>query len=203
MRCKTCKEKFLPKYAFQKYCMEKDECIKAFAVMVKAHSEKKERKKTIEKSKTVKPEKWQKRLGDSINELARKIDSMFGITTCIDCDNPFNDSIHAAHFHSKGSNNSLRYNLHNLHSARGYCNQYSNQHISGYEKGLEKRYGYAYAQMVIKEIPYTYQYIKVTGLEASEKLPIVNKLIKNLHTFKFKDAIEAREQLNKIIGIYI
>ena len=201
-RCKNCKEKFDVKYFNQKYCMLKDECIKAFAEYVKVASKKQE-KKEDKKLKIVVYEKENKKyLQNEVNKLARMIDTKFNFVTCIDCNKPFGKQIDAAHYHSIGSNSSLRFNLDNLHSAKSDCNKYSNQHISGYKLGLMERYGKQYAEYVISELPLKYPLIKLNSSEVYEKLSLVRKLIRDFNTFDFTDSLQARRQLNNIIDIY-
>jgi hypothetical protein len=145
--------------------------------------------------------KYKGLLQNEINKLSRMIDAKFGYTTCIDCGKPFGSQTDGAHFTSVGSNNSIRYNLHNLHSAKSDCNKYSDKHHQGYTIGLEQRYGKAYLTLV-EELPIRYKYIKVSAVEVYEKLKLVRSLVKNFDTFKAENAIEMREMMNNIIGIY-
>lgn len=135
-----------------------------------------------------------------INKLSRIIDAKF-YTTCIDCGREFGKQVDAAHFFSRGANSSLRYNLHNLHSAASNCNQFSDTHKEGYLKGLETRYGTEYKELVLS-LPQKYPEMKISNIEVVEKLKVVRMLIRTHHTFKFDTAIEYREMFNKIIGLY-
>lgn len=140
-------------------------------------------------------------LQKAINLLARKIDAVFGYE-CIDCcGRKYGKQIDGAHFHSVGSNNSLRYNLHNIHSADSHCNNYSNTHISGYKIGLEKRYGKDYLDLV-EGLPLLYREVKLNNLEIHEKLALVRKLNRTFNTYQITDGISARNLFNNIIGIY-
>lgn len=199
-KCKICRELFTPQRPLQMVCGIL--CANKYLAKRKEVKEKMERKELKELDIKVNDGKWKKTLQDEINKLSREIDKMFGNVTCIDCDKTFGNQIDAAHYHSRGENSTLKYHLHNLHSARSDCNQYSAKHKQGYAEGLKSRYGLKYATFVIDELPPLIPYIKVTGKDAHEKLVIVRKLIRTLHTFKFKDAIDAREKCNKIIGIY-
>lgn len=145
-----------------------------------------------------------KALNDEIQKLARMIDARYGHTTCIDCGRPFGNQIDGGHFHSKGSNPSIRLNLHNIHSQRSECNQngLGGGRERGYMIGLEQRYGKEYAEMVDTEIVRKYPYIGLKEQDIADKLKLVRKLVREFETFQFKDAIHAREQLNQIIGIY-
>ncbi len=141
-----------------------------------------------------------------INRLAKMIDRRFGFESCIDCGRGFTQDMDrdAGHCHSVGSNESIRYNLHNIHGQKSSCN--SNGLGGGkteeYKIGLEQRYGSTYREYVEFEIVRKYKYIGMTKADYPEKLKIVRKLIRDFETFQFEDAIQARHQMNQIIGIY-
>lgn len=136
-----------------------------------------------------------------INKLARQIDARFGYG-CVDCcGRPYGKQIDGAHFHSVGSNSSLRYNLHNIHSADSQCNQYSNTHISGYKIGLEKRYGKEYLEMV-EHLPALHKELRLSNLEISNKLKLVRSLNRNFKIYQLQDGDAARDLFNTLIGIY-
>tara|TARA_R110000868_G_scaffold379046_1_gene644730 strand:+ start:240 stop:845 length:606 start_codon:yes stop_codon:yes gene_type:complete len=145
---------------------------------------------------------YKKELQKNINLLARMIDAKFGYTTCICCNRDFGKQCDGAHFHSVGSNSSLRYNLHNIHSANSYCNNYSNTHISDYKIGLEKRYGKEYFEYVVNELPLKYQTIKLSSNEIFEKLKLVRNIIKNFNSYVWIGSENTRTSLNNLIGIY-
>ena len=78
-RCKNCKEKFEAKYFNQKFCMDKDDCIKEFNQSVKLIIEKQKKDKwTLEKSEISESLKtkseYEKELQKEINTIARLID---------------------------------------------------------------------------------------------------------------------------------
>lgn len=196
--CKVCKRRYEPQFqSIMALCSS--ECIVTYHNKLK---QKKEQKELKELKIEVYQKENKKYLQNEINKLSRMIDAKFGNTTCIDCNKPFGKQIDASHYHSRGANNSIRYNLHNLHSARSECNQYSENHKSGYMIGLIERYGKQYADMVINELPLKYTYTKLSAKEIHEKLILVRKIIRTFNTYQFDSAIQAREQLNKIIGIY-
>lgn len=145
--------------------------------------------------------KYKKSLQNEINKLSRMIDAKFGYVTCIDCGKPFGLQTDACHFNGVGSNHSIRYNLHNLHSGKSDCNQFSDKHKQGYTIGLKERYGESYLALV-EGLPLKYDYIKITPLEVFDKLKVVRGLIKHFDTYKAESSIEMREVFNKIIGIY-
>ncbi|CAB4127044.1 Bacteriophage lambda NinG [uncultured Caudovirales phage] len=197
-KCQVCKEKFTPIYStIQPTCSIK--------CTIELNKRKKE-KALNEKVKLMKidthSKEYRKELQDEVNKLSRKIDEIHGYILCIDdCGKGYGKQTDAAHFHSRGSNSSLRYNLHNLHSANSQCNQFSDKHHEGYKIGLEKRYGIDYLNKVLN-LPNIYKEIKLSNKEVYEKLKVVRLLIRTVHTFQFESSIEAREYFNKIIGIY-
>lgn len=138
---------------------------------------------------------------NEINKLARKIDSHF-YSVCIDCGNPFGKQIDGSHYHNVSGNENIRYNLHNIHAARQQCNQYQGGRKEEYFEGLIRRYDVDYAEYVKYELPKKYPYIGLKAKDYVEKLKIVRKLIRTFDKFIFENAKEARENLNKIIGIY-
>lgn len=205
-RCLNCKDKFIAKTFLQKFCMQKDECVDAFTVWAKEKREK-ENKKIWNKNKAIirvnshsKENKHQ--LQVNINKLSRMIDEKFGFEICIDCEKTFGKQTDACHYHGVGSNESLRYNLDNLHSGRSDCNQYSATHKQGYVLGLVKRHGNDYCNYVTNELPLKFKEIRLTNQDIVDKLAIVRKIIRDFDTFVFNDAIHARSILNEIIGIY-
>ena len=140
-------------------------------------------------------------LQDEINKLSKMIDVTFGFVNCIDCDKKMG-LVNAAHLHNVQGNENIRYNLHNLHSARAHCNKFSSEHKVGYRLGLESRYGLEYKKYVEFEMRLEYKHIGLKSNEVKDALRIVRKIIREYSTYKFKDGIEARNEFNKIIGIY-
>lgn len=206
-RCKCCKEKFEPKYFLQKFCMTKDECIAAFTEWHKDHKQKETDKKRNKEKKELKikvySKEYKKYLENEINKLARKIDAYFGYL-CIDCGKDYGKQVDAAHYKNKGSNDTLRFNLHNLHSAKSDCNQYSSEHKTGYKKGLIERYGEAYEEYVDVKMGIEYSYLGLTEVQIYEALGRARKCIRNFdkEIIRFKNGKEARDYFNKEIEIY-
>lgn len=170
-------------------------------VRKRSWNERKEKMKVQTHSKEHK-----KYLQIEIQKLARMIDVKFGYNTCIDCGLPFTQGRDrdGGHFHSKGNNPSIRYNLHNIHSQKSNCNTNGlgggKQH--DYYKGLIQRYGQEYADMIDVELQQKYKYIGLTKADYPEKLKTVRAIIRNFETYQFTDAIQARKILNQIIGIH-
>jgi hypothetical protein len=141
--------------------------------------------------------------GTRFPPFAYLIDGYFNYN-CIDCDKPFNESIHGAHFHNVGGNENIRFNLHNIHASRSYCNVYNSEHKKGYVIGLEQRYGYEYLQFVDKELGIKYSYLGLSETELKEALKNTRKCIRDFDKLivNYLDGSIARIEFNKLIGIY-
>ena len=204
MKCRHCKDKFIPKVFNIKYCDKelcRSEMIGTILSKVKAKKVKDQAEVFKDMETRVKAPDRKKELGKEVRLLARKIDNYFGFM-CIDCGNPYGKQQDAAHLHNSGGNENITYNLHNLHSARAHCNRFSSEHKVGYRKGIEERYGKEYLEYIDIEIPKKYKYIGLNNLEIKEKLAIVRKLNREFDTFKLYSGRQARRMFNKIIGIY-
>ena len=191
--------------------MDKDECIKAHVGYAKLQREKKKEKELKDWNKErrkrepdAKPTKYRKLLNSEVQRLARLIDKKCGITECIDCNKTLTKKVDGGHFHSKSSNASIAWNLHNIHTQRSECNM---PEIGGgrrleYYEGLAKKYGQEYADYVRYDIVRLYPTIHVSNQEVAEKVTLVRKINREIDTYKFSDPITARTMFNKIIGIY-
>ena len=197
-KCKMCPTYFTPKNSFQKVCSPK--CAIEYA---KQQRIKKNRKERRQKLPELYPTKYRGLLQTEVNKLAREIDIACGFSTCIDCGETLVGigQVDAAHFHNSKNHGNIRYNLHNIHSARSSCNFYSDSHKQGYKQGLAKRYGKVYLERV-KGLDKLYSDIKLTNKEVAEKLKIVRKINREFDTYKINDGISARDMFNEIIGIY-
>ena len=213
--CKQCHDKFISKYFLQKYCMVHDECIKAFSNWV-SEQNKKKIDKAMKQEKQVEDKKWKgikivvhtkkykNQLQMEVNKLARMIDLKFGYNTCIDCGKPFGSQQDGGHFKSVGANNSLRYNLDDIHSQKSDCNRngMGSGRILDYYRGLIKRYGQEYADYVDSGLQLKYKSTYLSEVEVYEKLTLVRLLVKNFDTFELTSSLQARNLFNNLIGIY-
>lgn len=202
MRCKICKEVFKVEYFNQKTC-KNAECIITFSKQLKVSEWERNAKKASKPVKSTK-KTAKEHLQDEVNKLSRKIDEYFEYP-CIDCGKFYGKQSDAAHYHNRGGNENIRYNLHNLHTARAHCNRYSSEHKKGYKKGLIDRYGEEYAELVETGLGLQYPTIRLNEVETKEALKIVRKLNRefNQHTKgNDVDGSMLREYFNNLIQIY-
>ena len=199
--CKVCKTKFEPTYnSVQVTCSY--QCAIKYAQKQREKKEKKEwNKRKKQMSVKAKYRTHKKALQDNVNKLARMIDAKFKMKTCICCTLPLDKRTAGAHFHSVGSNETIRFNLHNIHTSTFHCNSHKATHHTDYKEGLVKRYGqeyYDYVEYTLQKHPL----IKLTEKQIYDKKLLTAKLIRDFDTFEFTNPILARDQLNQIIGIY-
>lgn len=143
-----------------------------------------------------------------INTIVRLLDTG---TLCISCNAQISEQGHdqtgkpqASHRHSVGSNNSIRFNLHNNHRSCYRCNSMMSGNIDGYDKGLKERYGEEYLEYVKYGIVRDYQFIKMSKDELLEKIKICRQIIKTYEPVLLtpEQRISERKRLNELIGIY-
>ena len=134
-RCISCKQKFIAKYRFQKYCMVNDECIKHFAEQTKLKVWN-ERKKKVKEDLLNKGD-YIKILQQLVNKHVRQRDGNF----CISCNKAVNGKIDAGHMYSVGNYPSVRFDERNINSQCIKCNQYNGGSIIEYRENLIKKIG--------------------------------------------------------------
>lgn len=201
-RCKNCKDKFEAKYFLQKFCLDKDECIKAFAKYAKD----KEEKSKPKSKRVLRPDLYirenKEDLQDAINKIARLIDKGTG---CIDCGNKSSKIWDGGHFRSRGAHPALRYNLHNIFNQSRACNSFKEKDKTEYINGIISTYGEEY----YKKVDSLYHDYPKLGLRPDDYPAIVKearKIVRELEKLDMKYTAEhriaLRESYNKRLGIY-
>lgn len=205
--CNFCGEEFKPFNLLQKVCnyacaigfngtpkgltIIEREAKKAEAIKLKV-----ERNESKEKKDSIK--NWKKELQIIINKIVRLIDDDL---PCISSGRITGQS-HAGHYHSCGSNPSLRYNFHNIHKQSSADNNYKSGNLPGYRLGLIKRYGKNYFEMV-ESLPLTYPKIQLKDAEMKELVAECKVIIKDLPSLKERfNTTELRNFINHQLGIY-
>jgi len=139
MRCKNCKEKFIAKKFLQKYCMEKDECIKAFLSAIKATKWKADKAALKDKLKTLGQYE-----ADAKIAFQRWIRLRDLGKPCISC-SKVTDEMDAGHFKKAEIYSGVIFNENNCHSQCRKCNRFQNGNELNYRLGLIERYGLDFA----------------------------------------------------------
>lgn len=147
-RCLCCGEKFQKKYPTQigklRYCLLKDECIKAFYQAVEDRKKRNEQKEWNTKKKELK-EKLKTRT-DHLNELQKIFNTYIRTRDkdkeCVSCGASLKSKkVDASHYRSVGNCPALRFNEDNVHSACVYCNRHLHGNLIEYRIRLVKRIG--------------------------------------------------------------
>ena len=210
MRCKNCKENF-EQYAFNNKFCKKIDCQTAKAIFLldkKKKADEKKRKSENRNKRTTHSHLFIKEnkadLQTTINHIARLIDK--GVR-CIDCERteakPCWDG---GHRESRGSNPTLRYNLHNIFKQTRYCNSKSEGNKVAYNEGLIKMYGNIYFDKV-NALKLTYKTINLLHSEIPTYLKEARKILRELKKLDLeyspKQRMALRDEYNKRIGIYL
>jgi hypothetical protein len=165
-RCVSCREKFIPKYRFQKYCMINDECIKHFAEQTKLKAWNEKKKKVKEDLLTV--QDYLKLAQQVFNKYIRLRDKG---NNCISCDKKALKE-NAGHMYSAGGHFNVRFDENNVHLQCEYCNTFLHGNLLKYRENLVKKIGY----------------------EAFEKLTVDSQLTRKFTVDELKQLIETYKQ---------
>lgn len=165
----------------------------------KANEWKEEKKEMVEKLKNMGD--YEKELQTEINILSRLIDTG---NRCISCGN--DGKPQAGHYHSRGKNTSIRFNLHNLHIQCYRCNVKLSANITGYNLGLIKTYGKDYQDYVEYKMPLEFPLLKWTKndliLWKAQVVAYKKEVAKLEFPLSAKDRLYWRGYYNEKIGIY-
>lgn len=164
----------------------------------KKRFEKEERSK--KRTYKLKNSDWKVKLQDKINEIVRIIDA--GLP-CL-ARGHHAKQIHAGHVYARGGNQTIRYNLHNIHRQSAQSNHYQNDD-GLLREGLTNEYGQDYMNFIsdlrsTKALKFTndeyYQFYK-------KACHIANRMRKDGNKYQTpQDRIVKRNNVNIEIGIY-
>ncbi len=199
MICKQCKAEFEPLYKngilLSKICIS---CLRAKANKQKQQVWRKDKAVMKENLKTHKD--WKGELQREINHIARLID--YG-QPCI-ATGSYNGKKNGGHFIAVGANDTIRFNLHNIHMQSEHSNGFKGGDNMRYSDGIEQIYGLDYLERM-RALKRT----KTINLSFADYKPlikiarqIVKELKENPEVRTPLERIELREICNKRIGIY-
>ncbi len=203
-RCKNCGGLF---YKSQNNPFENCCCIKCKIERKNKLADKRTNSKPKQSVEVKKPKEPNRsnllaRLQDEINAIAKIID--YG-QPCISC-NSFEEP-QAGHYHSVGSDETIRYNLHDIHIQDHYCNIEKSDNRKGYDIGLKKNYGndyFEYVKFGLKKL-YT-DPIKLSIIQLKECIISAKVIKQKLNNIKIDwppfQRMLLRDEINETIGIY-
>lgn len=204
-KCKICKSTFIPKNNFIPVCDEID-CKTKYAMSVvekqRLNKAKEERKEKIAEKKKMRDSitNWKNELQDEINLIIRLIDRDL---PCL-AKGKYSNQVHAGHIFSRGSNQTIRYNCHNIHRQSAQSNHFQNED-GLLREGLVNEYGQDYMEFIsalrrTPKLEYNNQEFHEFTLKARS---ITSKLKKADKVYNLKQRIELRNQINLELGIYL
>ena len=212
MKCPHCLIKFKPTRFLQKNCEQSEECrdhaIKTvleknrkLAKKKEADKWKEEKKEILDKLKTLGD--YEAELQTEINLMCRLIDKNEG---CISCGSK-TGKMSAGHFHSRGKNTTIRFNLNNVHQQCFHCNGPLSGNIIKYNLGLISWYGKDYQDYVEYHIPLEFPLLKWTKNDLILWKALAVTFRKELSKLDYipsaQERLELRSHYNKKLGIYI
>lgn len=148
------------------------------------------------KSKTT---NWKNELQNEINKITRLIDA--GLP-CL-ARNYVPKQMHAGHVYARGGNNTIRYNLHNIHRQSAQSNRFQNDD-GLLREGVAKEYGQDYLNFIseLRQTPQlTLKQIEYEQLTRKAQ-KIVLKLKKEGKPYSLEERIKLRNEINLELGIY-
>lgn len=149
---------------------------------------------------------YESELEETIREISALIDSC--VDSCLSCGSKISSTnkANAGHRFAVGGNNTLRFNLDNIHRQGVCCNMHKNGNPDGYDEGLIRDYGKPYYEFVKFELKRIYPIVKMTIPELMAKralaMKIRNELKKKGLDYSPDERLKLREQINSEIGIY-
>ena len=199
--CKTCKSKFIPDRQFQACCsfdcaiglIKFNQAKKAKKDWVKEKAERKEKITTLSE--------WKGLLQEVINGIVRLIDKDMG---CI-ATGAKTGKMNAGHYISRGSNDTIRFNLHNIHLQSEHSNSFNSGDTIRYQDGIVNTYGLWYLNYM--NLLKSTEPIHLTIETIKDKIIIAKLIKKELieldNTYTSAERIQLRFDLNQRIGIYL
>jgi len=187
-----------------KYCI--DHISQRYAKKAAERREKANRKaKAKRKRELMTASDHENELQPIINAIARLLDYSHGCMSCTS--HKHGKMLYAGHYHSVGSNNSLRFNLLNIWNQCYSCNNEKSGNTIGYNLGLIRNYGKEFQERIEYGLPNEYSYMKFRTdllIEAKKRASTIKRqLEKENRIYTNLERIELREKFNKQIGIYL
>jgi hypothetical protein len=205
-KCKICGDKFTPIRSTTERVCNKYDCKVSAALKIaekqKLAKEKIARKERVEEKKKLREATtvWKNELQDEINLIARLIDKDL---PCL-AKGKYSNQTHGGHIFSRGSNQTIRYNLHNIHRQSAQSNHFQNED-GLLREGLVNEYGQPYMDFISElrrtpSLEYTNEDFHQLTIKARS---VSARLKKDDLAYNLEQRIELRNQINLELGIYL
>lgn len=213
VRCKSCRDRIIPKgnSTLNQYC-DKVECRNVMIRIALEKSRQKikkqtkeinqkarqERKQTLDRLKSLSD--WKNDLQTDINLIARLIDKG---CPCI-ATGKYEGKMSGGHFIAVGANETIRFNLLNIHVQSFHSNSWKGGDNLRYREGIKRIYGQELLDEM--ELLQSVPPVKLTIDEVREKISIAKKIVKELkeadEVYTPEQRIFLRRKYNNVLGIY-
>ena len=166
-------------------------------VRIETNKKKKAEKKKHRDEKSLNND-WSKKLQTEINTIARTIDK--GLT-CLARN--VGGKMDAGHVYARGGNQTIRYNLHNIHRQSAHSNHWQNDD-GVLREGLVNEYGQEYMDFIsdLRKTPS----LEFNNFEYRELTVRARKIVKQLkkddRIYSKSERIEMRNRINYSLRIY-
>lgn len=189
--------------------MKKDECISLATQKILSRQRKQDEKITRKRNNDLKEvlktsSDKKKELQEEVNRIVRLIDKGH---PCMMCGNSKMKKINACHYHSVGSNDTIRFNLHNNWAGCESCNSFKGGNINGYDLCLIATFGNEYWEEIKFGLTREYKILKLSKPEIDEKIKIAREIIRELkkadRVYTNEERVELRDKYNKRLGMYL
>jgi len=205
-KCKICGLKFTPIRSTTERVCNQYGCKVTAAMQIvekqKLAKEKEIRKANIQEKKKLRESLtvWKNELQDEVNLIARLIDKDL---PCL-AKGKYSNQTHGGHIFSRGSNQTIRYNLHNIHRQSAQSNHFQNED-GLLREGLVNEYGQPYMDFISElrrtpSLEYNNEDFHQFTIKARS---ISSRLKKENLTYPLEKRIELRNQINLELGVYI
>lgn len=195
-KCRECGNTFSPRSSLQVVCGI--DCAKKQLTKKFIQKAQKEKRDWYTENKTI--GNWKQELQKEINKIVRLID--YG-QPCI-ATGLHEGKKNAGHYTGVGANDTIRFNLHNIHIQSEHSNTWNSGDTLRYQDGIRKIYGQEYLDYMdsLRSTPP----IKLSIEQVREAIKVCKSIVKDLE----KDLVvrtpterrELREKLNNQINIY-
>jgi len=197
-KCKICKVEFTPVHSSVQMCCSIN-CAIEYSKQIEKKKWTKQKKVLKEKLKT--KSDYQKELQPIFNQIAREIDKS---SLCLMCGKkPKKEN--GCHYHSVGSNPTLRWNLFNIWLGCEKCNSWLGGNINGYDNEIIKYYGRDKWEYIKFDLVRIYKSLHLSIPELKELKVLSKKIlkeVKDLPVLTHNERWELRKKLNIRLNIY-
>lgn len=199
--CRECGKDFIKSRTTQRVCSPQCAILDSQKIAERKRKKEWSAEKRVLKEKVKTLSDWKAELQTEVNRIVRLIDFK---VPCISS-GATTGQAHGGHYISRGSNDTIRFNLHNIFLQSAAANNHKSGDTINFQEGLKRVYGQEYFEYVegLRKTPP----IKLTVETIKDKIIIARLIVKELkelgNTYSVAERIELRNEFNRRLGIYL